>query len=106
MPNGSRSLRFLHCAHAGTLVTLSGEHPSGLRRSEGAMRSAERTPAVDYAHSANSDGQRQALSDHLRAVATRAAEFARPWGAATLAEAAGWLHDIGKFSSDFQLYLR
>lgn len=58
------------------------------------------------AHSANAFGARQELADHLHAVAHQAAAFAHPWGAADLAAAAGWLHDIGKFDPEFQRYLR
>lgn len=57
------------------------------------------------AHSANGVGERHALVDHLRCVAERAAEFARLFGAADLAYAAGLYHDLGKFHPDFQDYL-
>jgi CRISPR-associated endonuclease/helicase Cas3 len=46
------------------------------------------------------------LDAHLRAVASRAAQFAGPFGLAAWAEAAGLLHDIGKNSDAFQHYIR
>lgn len=58
------------------------------------------------AHSANKAGNRQDLVEHLSNVATMAAEFAQPWGAAELASVLGWLHDIGKYDPEFQRYLQ
>ncbi|MFE1598063.1 CRISPR-associated endonuclease Cas3'' [Methylobacterium sp. ID0610] len=45
------------------------------------------------------------LSDHSRAVAEGAKEFASVFGCGWLAEAAGCLHDIGKCSAEVQAYL-
>lgn len=45
------------------------------------------------------------LADHAEAVAGSAAEFARSFGWEGVAEAAGWLHDAGKASAEFQAYL-
>jgi CRISPR-associated endonuclease/helicase Cas3 len=59
-----------------------------------------------YAHSANSAGKRQDLVDHLTAVASSVAEFARDLGAEQLGHFAGLWHDIGKFHPTFQEYLR
>ncbi|MCI0364739.1 MAG: CRISPR-associated endonuclease Cas3'' [Phycisphaerales bacterium] len=46
------------------------------------------------------------LEKHLRAVATRAAGFAAPLGAAEWGRLAGLWHDIGKWRPEFQAYLR
>ena len=48
----------------------------------------------------------QSMTDHTRNVADMAAAFARPFGAEELATWAGWLHDVGKYSPEFQKYLR
>lgn len=48
------------------------------------------------------DGRQEAVADHLREVAEMAADFARPFGANDWAYAAGMLHDIGKYSCEFQ----
>jgi CRISPR-associated endonuclease/helicase Cas3 len=58
-----------------------------------------------YAHSRNAAGARHVLRDHLQAVAALAAESASAFGGADFARIAGWLHDIGKASPDFQRYL-
>ena len=59
---------------------------------------------IYYAHSGNkadkSDWQR--LSDHLKKVGCIAAENARYFDAAILAENAGLLHDLGKYTEKFQ----
>jgi len=44
----------------------------------------------------------QLLEDHLRNVAARAASFAEPFGGKEWAYLAGILHDIGKYSEEFQ----
>lgn len=60
---------------------------------------------MPFAHSANEDGIRHNLVDHLRAVAERAAEFAAPLDAAEMAHWIGLWHDLGKFHPRFQRYL-
>lgn len=46
------------------------------------------------------------LADHLARVASRAGEFAAVFGWGKAAELAGWLHDLGKSSRQFQQYIR
>ena len=62
--------------------------------------------ACAYAHSANRNGEWHGLADHLRAVATQSAKFADAFGARDYGCWLGLWHDIGKFSPDFQRYLR
>ena len=51
----------------------------------------------------SSDGQRtQTVQEHLEGTAKLAADFARPFGEESQAYLAGLLHDIGKYSDDFQ----
>jgi CRISPR-associated endonuclease Cas3-HD len=57
---------------------------------------------MDYfAHSENRGGRREFLHEHLAPVATKAAEFAEPFGADRQAYLAGLLHDLGKYSERF-----
>src|SRR5438067_854718 len=58
------------------------------------------------AHTPNAGGQWQWLEDHLLGVAETAGQFAAPFGAHELAFRAGLLHDVGKYSDEFQEYLR
>jgi len=67
-----------------------------------------------YAHTAEdengnplpeSSGKWQPLATHLRNVAALARQFAEPMGLAAEAEAAGLLHDLGKYSKRFQMRL-
>jgi CRISPR-associated endonuclease/helicase Cas3 len=58
-----------------------------------------------YAHSANNDGVRHLLVDHLQAVAEMAAQFAAPLQATELGRSLGLWHDLGKFHPEFQRYL-
>ncbi len=59
-----------------------------------------------YAHSAAGDRQRwQRLSAHLEGTAERAAAFLEPVGLADLGRAAGLLHDLGKYTDQFQARL-
>lgn len=60
-----------------------------------------------YAHSLERQPTErwERLSDHLAAVATRAAEFAVVFGWSEAARTAGLLHDIGKASAAFQAYI-
>ncbi|MGO9553610.1 MAG: CRISPR-associated endonuclease Cas3'' [Syntrophobacteraceae bacterium] len=48
----------------------------------------------------------QPLAEHLRNVAKRAGEFAAVFQSSDWAMAAGWLHDLGKYSKEFQDYLK
>jgi len=61
-----------------------------------------------YAHSRQDadESEWQLLKDHLTATAELAAELARPAGLSELAYTAGLLHDIGKYSQEFQARLR
>ena len=59
-----------------------------------------------FAHSAQVDQERwQKLSAHLKGTATRAAAFLESVGLAELGRAAGLLHDLGKYSDEFQARL-
>ncbi|MAD43648.1 MAG: CRISPR-associated helicase/endonuclease Cas3 [Oceanospirillaceae bacterium] len=61
-----------------------------------------------YAHSAEgvTDSEWQLLSDHLISVGQKAAQKAGHFGATELAEIAGLLHDLGKYTVEFQQRLR
>ncbi len=48
----------------------------------------------------------QSMTAHTGNVAELAAGFASVFSAAELANWAAWLHDVGKYSDDFQTYLR
>jgi len=48
----------------------------------------------------------QLLEDHLKRVAQKAGEFAEAFGAREWGYLAGLWHDLGKYSNDFQLYLK
>ena len=51
-----------------------------------------------YAHSANSQGQRHRLSDHLKEVVRLAKKFADKFDAGELAYWVGLWRDLGKYS--------
>lgn len=66
-----------------------------------------------YAHSADGEStpsaKWQLLREHLEGVAKLAKGFAEATGVPGLpaaAEAAGWLHDLGKYRASFQKYIR
>ncbi len=61
-----------------------------------------------YAHSKENEPLKkwQPLEEHLTNVATRAAEFSKDFGAESWGYTAGLLHDLGKYSKEFQGYLR
>ena len=63
-----------------------------------------------YAHSANADGKFHSLAEHLDSVASMASEFCESYcdgtESAEIAFYAGLWHDVGKFNSEFQAYLR
>lgn len=66
------------------------------------MSTNENTSDVYYAHVSEDGERRESVDQHVHEVAEMAAEFAEPFGAAEMAYAAGLMHDIGKFSKDFQ----
>lgn len=57
-----------------------------------------------FAHSTNRNDRAdwQSLKDHLIAVGELAANYASPFGAQALARIQGQLHDLGKYTYDFQ----
>lgn len=57
-----------------------------------------------YAHSVKGEGKEkwQKLKDHLCSVSKVAGKFADKFGAGDLGRLAGLLHDIGKYSDEFQ----
>lgn len=57
-----------------------------------------------YAHSTEDPTRRtwQALSDHLTATGSLAGSFAEAFGGEALARASGLLHDLGKYTDEFQ----
>lgn len=64
-------------------------------------------PSSAYiAHHREADGATQPLSAHLLAVAAQASCFAEKIGLARQGELTGLLHDVGKYSDEFQAYLK
>lgn len=61
-----------------------------------------------FAHSVEgrTESSWQSLSDHLLAVGQMAGQFAKHFGGHDLAQCAGLLHDLGKYTSEFQARLR
>ena len=56
-----------------------------------------------YGRSEGVSGEKQLLRDHLRNVAELAGGFAEDAGLPReMGEWAGWLHDLGKYSDEFQ----
>lgn len=53
----------------------------------------------------NQDGSVQSLEDHLHAAADISASFLKPAGLPETGRLLGLLHDIGKYSDEFQAYL-
>lgn len=85
------------------------EWPSNLADTDSALtHMPDSEEVVFYAHTPNEAGAWHGLEDHLRSTARRAEMFARAIGpeAAALAYHAGLWHDVGKFGSSFQRYLR
>lgn len=58
------------------------------------------------AHSKNSNGQYHGLIDHLEQVAKLTAHLSAKFNAGDVGYYAGLWHDLGKYSPDFQRYLR
>ena len=63
---------------------------------------------IFYAHSTDttSEADWQRLSDHLLGTGAKARKFAQPFGGQELAGVAGLLHDLGKYTDEFQERLR
>jgi len=61
-----------------------------------------------YGHSRENQPEStwEALADHLQEVAERAEQFAGAFGAADWGRLVGLWHDLGKYSIEFQNYLR
>ena len=61
---------------------------------------------IYYAHTQGKDKKDwQKLKDHLTAVADMARAFAERFGAGELGYMTGILHDVGKYSAEFQAKL-
>jgi len=58
------------------------------------------------AHHRESDGATQSLAAHLLGVAAHASNFAKKIGLPDQGELIGLLHDLGKYSNEFQNYLK
>ncbi|MDO5693118.1 MAG: CRISPR-associated endonuclease Cas3'' [Pseudomonadota bacterium] len=69
-------------------------------------KSTDATPRV-FAHSLKEQPTSywQPLSAHLSAVGTLAAEFAQAFGAGDMARVTGLLHDLGKYTREFQAHI-
>ena len=61
---------------------------------------------MHYAHTTPDDRPWEPLEDHLREVAELAGDFAAAFGAKDWGHLAGLWHDLGKYSREFQGYLR
>ncbi|MCG5517310.1 MULTISPECIES: CRISPR-associated endonuclease Cas3'' [unclassified Ectothiorhodospira] len=63
---------------------------------------------VYFAHSTEtgSEADWQRLSEHLIGTSRRAEELAKPFGGQDLASVAGLLHDLGKYTEEFQERIR
>ena len=63
--------------------------------------------AADYlAHVEEETGREQRLRDHLTGVAELSGRFAAAFGEEAVGRLLGMYHDIGKYSPDFQAYIR
>jgi CRISPR-associated endonuclease/helicase Cas3 len=58
------------------------------------------------AHIRNADGEEQLLKNHLRQSADLSGNWGKKLGLEKTCYLAGLLHDLGKFSDEFQTYLR
>jgi len=61
---------------------------------------------MNIAHRRYSDGIEQELSDHLLGVSEKAGFFAGKIGLQSHGELIGLLHDLGKYSREFQRYIK
>ncbi len=58
------------------------------------------------AHKRKSDGERQLLQVHLKEVGELAGTFAKKIGVEDAGRLIGLLHDFGKYSGEFQTYIK
>lgn len=58
------------------------------------------------AHTENDKGETHDLKDHIYGTANKAKKFADKWAMGNLAFTSGILHDLGKYSEQFQEYLK
>ena len=72
------------------------------------MTHAQDPRRIFHAHSLTDrpEAHWQPLADHLQAVAALAARFAEWFGGESLARTAGLLHDLGKYTEEFQRRIR
>ena len=68
------------------------------------MEAPDTRPSI--AHWRASDRKEQSLEDHLDGVSRRSRTFAAKIGLQDAGELIGALHDLGKYSKEFQAYLR
>jgi CRISPR-associated endonuclease/helicase Cas3 len=61
---------------------------------------------TEWAHSPNETGTPEPLLEHLELVATLCEEYAAKFGAGPWGYITGLWHDLGKFSREFQAYIR
>lgn len=59
-------------------------------------------PEIFFAHISEDKERTQTVKEHLQGTAELAEAFARPFGGGEQAKLAGKLHDIGKYSREFQ----
>ncbi len=57
------------------------------------------------AHIRQNDHEKQTVADHCRQTAELAARYGQDIGVAASAELAGWLHDVGKLTQEFNKYI-
>jgi CRISPR-associated endonuclease/helicase Cas3 len=71
-----------------------------------ATNEQERQQVTYLAHQRKHDGAEQSLEEHLLGVAGEAQAFAAKIGLGEQGEIIGLLHDLGKYSQEFQAYFR
>jgi CRISPR-associated endonuclease/helicase Cas3 len=59
-----------------------------------------------YAHTPNDAGNWHLLHEHLESTAKLAGRFGQPFGAGDICRWLGWVHDAGKASPAFQMYIK
>lgn len=61
---------------------------------------------MEYIGHTSCDERTQLLIDHLNNTAKLTSEFCKPFSMQEIGHATGLLHDIGKYSDEFQSYIR